>query len=381
MGPHEHLTRAARLFEIQGAGPRLLPLEGLRGFSALLVFFTHLQSTFGAVAAATALAAPLRFLSNLGHSGVDIFFVLSGFVIYGPLITRPTPYFRFVRRRIVRLYPVFIAVFAGHLAAGLFVPSLSKLAGSTLDRALYLIANFLMLPGVLPIIPIITVAWSLSYELFFYLSLPLLIRVLAMNRWRPWARLAFWAGVVPCFAILPYYRSVPQPRFVLFGAGILAYEIVALRPRGVRALPGAAAAVFTLSMILRGLLDPVSATSTTSPLADGRAVAFVCLLTGALLLLVAVGVSSGWLARLFSFAPLRYFGNFSYSYYLTHGAALFALGRLYGALRLPASLPAPLFLLLAIFSFAITTAVAVALFLAVEKPLSLSPRLPSTPGK
>ncbi|MBI4893610.1 MAG: hypothetical protein HY821_23520, partial [Acidobacteria bacterium] len=72
MGPAKHLNRAAGLFEVQGGGARLLPLEGLRGFSALLVFFTHLHSTFGPLAAVSALAAPLRFLSNLGHSGVDI---------------------------------------------------------------------------------------------------------------------------------------------------------------------------------------------------------------------------------------------------------------------------------------------------------------------
>jgi peptidoglycan/LPS O-acetylase OafA/YrhL len=52
--------------------------------------------------------------------------------------------------------------------------------------------NLLMLPGMTRIPAIITVSWSLSYEWFFYLTLPLVIAVFRLRRWNTWQRVAFF---------------------------------------------------------------------------------------------------------------------------------------------------------------------------------------------
>jgi peptidoglycan/LPS O-acetylase OafA/YrhL len=55
-------------------------MEGLRGFSALLVFFVHFNDRCGALAADSGLRAALEFAGPFGHCGVDVFFALSGFI-------------------------------------------------------------------------------------------------------------------------------------------------------------------------------------------------------------------------------------------------------------------------------------------------------------
>src|SRR5436190_1360053 len=95
----------ARWFELGPAeADRLLPMEGLRGLAVTLVFFVH----FGAQLGQT-LGVPLpalgAALQQLGHAGVDLFFILSGTLIYGALLRRPRPFLGFLARRVQRLYP------------------------------------------------------------------------------------------------------------------------------------------------------------------------------------------------------------------------------------------------------------------------------------
>src|SRR5262249_40238820 len=147
-------SRIQSLFEIQTGRSRLRPMEGMRGLSALLVFFVHYYALFGSRALPPALNHAFLFLATLGHCGVDVFFALSGFIIYGILIEKPVRYFAFVGRRIVRLYPVFSAVFIMYLVLDLAF-SVKPLPASFFPAMTYLLANFLMLPGMFPIVPLI----------------------------------------------------------------------------------------------------------------------------------------------------------------------------------------------------------------------------------
>ena len=74
-----------------------------------------------------------------------------------------------------------------------------------------------------------------------------------------------------------------------------------------------------------------------------------------------------------TWAPLRWLGNMSYSYYLMHGlvvrAGFAVLGRV-----LPDGLPPPAFWMALVPLFAATLAAGAVLFIVVEKPLSLRPR-------
>lgn len=362
----------SRLFDIQTSARRVPPIEGLRGFSAMLVFFVHFHTIFGSLVSATPLFLISRFLFNLGHCGVDVFFALSGFVIYGPLVSRPVPYLGFIRRRIVRLYPVYTAVFAAYLVASALAPSYSKLPAALPERARFLLSSFLMLPGILPIPPLITVAWSLSYELFFYLSLPLVIRLLRMSLWPRHARVAFWGCACLAFFLACFSVSFPHPRILMFGCGILLWEVGAARTSVSRLSQWLAAAAFLSALSLAGSRSSATFTAPTSALVPWAAAVLPLLFLGTFAVVRAAIAGSGFLGRLFSLNGLRYFGNFSYSYYLIHGAVLLGCREVYRALDLPSRLSSTAFLLLALAAFAATTVAAAVLFLAVERPLSLS---------
>ena len=185
---------------------------------------------------------------------MDVFFALSGYIIYGILLKkRPAPYFQFVGRRIVRLYPAFTAVFLFYVCASVALPAYSKFHISRLSPVGYLLANFLMLPGILPIDPLIIVAWSLSYELCFYLTLPLLIRWLRISAWPRPARIAFFLAL----AAACLWPAVPalgrHARLCMFACGILLRETSGWRFRWPQAGAAAALALFALALGLFGL--------------------------------------------------------------------------------------------------------------------------------
>jgi hypothetical protein len=121
---------ARNLFELQSAGSRILPMEGTRGFSALLVFFVHFYSLFGSRAQSPPLADAFLFLGTIGHRGVDVFLVLSGFIVNGILLQKPIGYFVFMRQRVVRLYPVFTTIFVLYVILELTLAPNDRLSGS-----------------------------------------------------------------------------------------------------------------------------------------------------------------------------------------------------------------------------------------------------------
>jgi exopolysaccharide production protein ExoZ len=362
---------ASDLFELETGGPRLLPMEGLRGMSAALVFFVHFDAFFGSYSAG-AMRQVFLFLSALGNCGVDVFFALSGYIIYGMLLKKPVPYLRFVQRRIVRLYPVFTAVFLFYVCASVAMPAHSKFHFSQLSPAGYLLANFFMLPGILPIVPLITPAWSLSYELSFYLTLPLLIRWLRIPAWPRPARIAFFITLAAgCL-----WPSVPtlgrHPRLSMFACGILLNETSGWR---FRRWPHAGAAVavglFAFALGLFGLSTSTSWTSYCGPVVQTNWFPITVLFVATYALVHFSLATEGFLSRWFQWDWIRWFGNISYSYYLVHGLLLQFILALVQRLPVPKTWPAAICLAFLGASFAVTAVGSAAVFLAIEKPFSL----------
>src|ERR1700731_502588 len=92
-----------RLFDQSSESSWLKPIEGMRGFAAFLVFFVHFDALFGAYVPRGSTSSRIsRFAGAFGNTGVDMFFVISGFLIYGIIIRRSPGYWDFMRRRIVR---------------------------------------------------------------------------------------------------------------------------------------------------------------------------------------------------------------------------------------------------------------------------------------
>jgi peptidoglycan/LPS O-acetylase OafA/YrhL len=348
-----------------GGAHNVRPMEGVRGFAVFLVFLVHYVTLVKPWFASNAQLLRLTdAVHTVGNAGVDLFFVLSGFLIYGSLISRQQPFARFLSRRVLRIYPAFIAVFAAYLLLSFVFPAESKIPTNLTGGVVYLIQNVLLLPGLFPVEPMITVAWSLSYEMFYYLTIPVLVASFGLRGRSVLWRVNLFVMMAAAFAI---YCSVygGHVRLIMFVSGILLYEAI----NGRRCpIPRGSVGLSALVLGLVATLLPVNG-------ASGIAIKAV-LLFGAFFLfsLACFDKPSAWLPRVFSWLPLRWLGNMSYSYYLVHGLALKA-SFLALAIFLPvASYNAWLFWVLLPVMFVCSLVPAATLFLMVERPLSLAPQ-------
>lgn len=352
------------LFETPHGGRKQIPaIEGLRALATLLVFLVHYVSQIRPwLAADTATQWMSENLAAVGHSGVDLFFILSGFLIYGGLIETPVPFGRYLRRRLKRIYPTFTAVFMLYVAASWMVPSKSKLPAGPIDMAIYLVANFLLLPGMFPIRPMITVAWSLSYEMFLYLACPLLIIGLRLWWWPKRARVGLYLFLaVSVIAASPWIGS--KTRLAMFLAGMILVDT--FRSVGWRWLT---------------LVALVAVTTGLSVAANGthlERLAPACWTIGTWIaffpLCYAAFQDDIRLAQALSWTPLRWFGNMSYSFFLLHGLALNCLFYFLEWAAPPAGQWDAMFWMLLPIAFVVALLPSAVLFLIIEKPLSLSP--------
>jgi peptidoglycan/LPS O-acetylase OafA/YrhL len=354
-------------FELSRGGPaeNLRPMEGLRGLAVFLVFLFHYVTLIKPwIAGHPALQSLAGALGIIGITGVDLFFILSGYLIYGSLISRPYNFSRFISRRIERIYPTFLVVFVAYVFLSFAFPGENKMPAEAGQRALYLAENLLLLPGIFHIEPMITVAWSLSYEMFFYLATPLLIALFALRSSSRHRRAIFFA-MVAASIVLSWPLLHGHIRLVMFVSGILLYEAI---DSSAIPTPPSSAGLLALILGLLSSLLPIFGTN-GYPLRISLLFFFFFVLC-----LACFRAPASWLARRFSSTPLRWFGNMSYSYYLIHGLAL-KIGFLALAAILPAAQHGPrIFWALMPVMFLWTLVPASVLFLAVERPLSLSPR-------
>jgi peptidoglycan/LPS O-acetylase OafA/YrhL len=172
-------------------GARIPELDGLRGIAIGMVLATHYFETtihLGIRAPMSYALAPFLLM----WSGVDLFFVLSGFLIGGILLDArdSSNYFRvFYTRRFFRIAPIYVVCLGAFFILYTLIRSgvAVKLSWVVKDELpwvpyLFFLQNFWMMkwntPGALGL----AVTWSLAIEEQFYLTLPLLIRILNTRR-------------------------------------------------------------------------------------------------------------------------------------------------------------------------------------------------------
>jgi exopolysaccharide production protein ExoZ len=356
---------------------RIIPVEGLRGLAVLLVFFVHFNAAFGdALPHGSVMWTVGRVLWANGNAGVDLFFLLSGYLIYGGLIAKPSGYWKYLRRRVERIYPTFLAVFGIYLALSLAFPEQSKIAQTGRATVPYLIENLLLLPGIFPIKPIVTVAWSLSYEFAFYLVVPILVGALALRAWTSAQRVRLFIGVTALIAVA-YGFVHSHLQVIMFVAGALVFEYAARRRNRADAsrLQGAAAVILAVTVPVLFVVE-LRPDLVHQWVADGSAapqlVRSAFLFAGFGCLVLACLTPGTVPERMMSWAPIRWLGNMSYSYYLLHGLTINAFAMVAAkALRMSAALPVTEYWALMAAAFAATIVTSTLLFLAVERPLSL----------
>ncbi len=302
-------------------------LTGLRAFAAGWVFAFHLWQFCGS-SAIPLLGIDFSPLLAGGHYGVDLFFVLSGFLIGRPFILarlqgQPAPAWGpFLARRARRVLPAFwlqlalLVVIAGIGTFG----ALELLTHATLT--FNLIDNGSLINGVY---------WTLPVEWDFYLVLPLLALGLpAVGRW-PWVlallvvfALAFrvwcWSALFWDTPSFPVFRLIIQlpARIDQFAIGMAVAWWLAAKPLPPAPLR-AAAAIAGLCLlsavawitVLHG--DELDATRLPWAYVQAPLAALGC----AGLILGAATPGDG-LNRLWRCPPVLFVGTVSYSLYLWH---------------------------------------------------------------
>ena len=118
---------------------------------------------------------------------------------------------------------------------------------------IYLVQNFFLLPGLFPIEPMINVAWSLSYEMFYYVAMPLVIALLGLRHQSAMSRTAFVLSVALLTAV---YCAVNggHVRLIMFISGIVLNE--AMNSRNVPA-PSSSLGFLALVVGLASTLVPL----------------------------------------------------------------------------------------------------------------------------
>ena len=351
-------------FELnRGDGPNnVRSMEGMRGFAVFLVCLVHYMTLVRPWIAGQQCLLTIGWATHaVGNVGVDLFFVLSGYLIYGTLLARPQGFRRFILRRIRRIYPAFIAVFALYVILSQYIPSESKIPSGS-GGVIYLIQNLLLLPGIFPIEPMITVTWSLSYEMFYYLAIPVVIEVLNLRKRSSAWRVYLFTTASILFALYCAICSGPV-RLLMFIAGILLYEVL----NGYRvSSPSDIMGAVALCIGLSSTLLPVAGTS-------GTAVKLAILFVSFFVFCLACFRNNGtWLASAFTWTPLRWLGNMSYSYYLLHGLVLKAVFYALDSVLAPPAYGSWIFPVMLPVMFLLTLIPTAALFIWVERPLSLT---------
>lgn len=344
---------------------RFVFIDALRGIACLAVLVHHLFFN-------TLVIEPLRqitpsfitWLAFCGTYGVQIFFVLSGFVIAHSL--RETPLTGksvglFILRRQVRLDPPYWTMIAITLVMHLVAVVLMPQTVSPLPSLYELVLNLFYLQRIFGAEGIVMVAWTLCIEIQFYLVFILLLWVAALwSQRKPGS--AAWKSTFLLFStgaisLVLTHGGAFQAWFIhywfYFVAGVLCYRTLRQEVR-----PGFLAAFLFLF-----------AASTLAALWTGRggeAQSFPFMLVGLVTscAIYLVG-SKGRLTTLWGGPLVQYFGRISYSLYLVHWVVVVTVFRLGSRVNSQSPVLALAYLLVAAV---LSIAVAHVFFHVVEKP-------------
>lgn len=329
---------------------RLDFIEGLRGVAVGSVMIFH-------AAAWARIGGVNQQILWFGHSGVDLFFVISGFCMLWPVlhdgqVGRLAPV-RFFARRFLRIAPPYLLAILVVLCTSATMwraggkswwgsePMQSVFPTSSGSFAGNIATHLTFTHGLFPSYDrsIDGAFWSLSTEWQFYLLLPGLLWL--VHRFSLRVAISVTVAVPLAYLLVmrtfePGFHDQPVPsdnilyRLVEFGAGMLAAWLVSAR-RSITIL-GTLTAALTLVAFYVDHYGPATVTPFTYAVAYGG--------------LVQLGYQSRYVRGVFESRLLRALGRISYSAYLVHGAAYMAVAIV--GTRLTLSHPARAFSELAI---------------------------------
>lgn len=292
-------------------------LTGVRGVAALWVVFYHMQD-------AANLEPRLRFLKGVsllseGFRGVDLFFVLSGFILFyvhhSDFVTVTWTRTRYyAAARYWRVYPLNAAVLLMIIALSITLPAFIDPTGFTIPAIIQslLLAQRWFIPDFGSINP---PSWSLSVEIIGYAAFPLL--AFGLNRIRLPHMYLFMAGLCLLALVAMSYK---------FG---FATRNITGRLTIIRMFPAfiAGAALGGLFMSSAGWISRHAAALATASVLAALAMCSVPVLPSLTIfpiavLVLALAYERGQVSRFMASGPIVWLGRISFSLYLTHFTVL-----------------------------------------------------------
>ena len=179
----------------------IINIEALRGLAALSVVLFHLNPLLEQAG-----------LTGLGGGGVDIFFVISGFIMVHLSRVKPLEPAGFLVNRCLRIVPLYWLVTFTVFFAALIVPSLFKSVHSDIPT---LLSSLFFVPVVqndTVVNPVLFLGWTLNYEMFFYLlfAIALLIPHAAL-------RLTLLVGTLAGLVVVAGVSETVSPLVAFYG--------------------------------------------------------------------------------------------------------------------------------------------------------------------
>lgn len=322
-----------------------LDIQGIRGFALILVLACH---------------AEIPGFEG-GFVGLDIFFVLSGFLITGLIVTEierrgTLSLIAFYGRRAKRLLPLAVTVLIVILAGSVLLFSTVRkdaVAGDVIAAALYFV-NWRFISQDVDYFAFDDGAisplqhyWSLSVEEQFYIVWPLALLMMSVIAFRyGWSiRRSLWLFVAPVGIASLVYSLIFTPQNMeaaYFSTFARAWQLAAgaalmlALPRGLRMprslsalIAGAGIATLIVTTMVFKNIDPYPGWRALLPV----------LATVAVIVAGTATVASTPI-RLLSLPPLQYLGKISYAWYLWHWPAIVFAGVIFGRHLSPAELAA-----------------------------------------
>jgi peptidoglycan/LPS O-acetylase OafA/YrhL len=377
----------ARAFKIQRhpSDDRIIELDALRGIAILLVVIFHYLVVYASPTEGTILSA-LRSAFTLAWAGVDLFFVLSGFLIGGILIKHRDAenyYTAFYIRRMARLLPLYLVTVGLYGATSAWLTASGTGAGHWLIHGdgtalpiwsyLAYVQNFLNAQEYNWGGHWLAATWSLAVEEQFYLIAPVLLRLVPMQRLVPILATLIAVAIVTRTALhvstghwIAGYTSLITRWDALF-IGILG--AVALANSDTRSKLAkqsdrlAIAAMFLLAGV--AIMSAIGLTKSSLIMSAFGYTYFA--ITSLVIIATALLAKTAALTRILRNQTLVRLGTISYGIYLMHqavyGLVCFAL---HG--QRP-SIDGPSDIALAFLAFMITVLLAQVSWLYFEKPL------------
>ncbi|MBE1484544.1 acyltransferase family protein [Plantactinospora soyae] len=300
---------------------RLPSLTGLRWVAAMLVFGFHIGTM--QIVSEPGYKAVIDWVFTLGLSGVQFFFILSGFVLVWS--ARPDDTKRaFWRRRAAKIYPNHLVTWAVVIALWIYWDNPINIKAALAN--LFLVQAWLPMDGYF--YSVNNVSWSLACEMFFYLCLPFVLPLI--RRMRPWMLYAVVIGMPLLIASMwPVQELVPETarwwftqifpvvRSFEFWVGVAAAELLL---RGKWRGPGLLLSTGIFVVIWVASMEWIRAELWTTVLALG----YILVIASAARADVT-GRWSPWRSR-----PLIWLGEVSFAFYLVHVFLIKAILRFAG---------------------------------------------------